>query len=145
MKARLFWGPITPVISKLRVNLPRVNIIVHYFFFFQENRDSGSHSFQIHFFFLRAKTLICDMPELFSRSALIFPWEQHGPCPEKNMRLTLEWCCQLCRNAQLGFLHAVSEAHKVCIDLEACHSHGYFRRQYIALAANWSWQKKPGC
>lgn len=46
--------------------------------------------FKFLFFFLRAKILICDMPELFSRSALIFPWEKHGLCPEKNMRLTLE-------------------------------------------------------
>lgn len=46
---------------------------------------------------------------------------------------------------QLGFLHIVSEAHTVYIELEVCHSHGYFGKLCTALAANGSWQNKPGC
>jgi len=76
------------------------------------------------------------MSELFSKVKADFLWEHHGLCPVKNMRLMLGWCCQLWRNARLGFLHPVSKAHKVYIDLEACHSHAHFRKQQTAWAAN---------
>lgn len=140
IKPRLCWEPLTSVTSKLGVK-SSFWAEVWWYIFRKTAEAMGVFCISVH----RSIVLTCDMPEFFSKVKADFWWERLRLCPVKFMRLALGECCQLCGNARLSFLCLVSEAHKVCVDLEACHSHAYFRKQQTAQAANLSWQKKPGC